>query len=496
MNRKKISEIIGNIDEKYIDEATAFASDAASEKTSERPETSGAPQRIRSRFRWEVLAACLVLFAVVGSTAMAIAAEAEEYGNALAFFEENGLSTEGLSRSEVKAVYRDITENKFSYDKTAEVIQRAVPGLEIEQSEPTPEDLENIWNNSVWMNTVPEKGKGFSFDYQYVRDETRGFDVLAKSVLQCFQDGQSVWSTEFEGLFAEDCLCTEDGISVWGFIERWASADRLYAWFSIVDSEGEIKWQKSLDHGFDIESIASVLNNGDGTWAVISRGDTRYLCLSIYDADGNETLFNKTEVGNLGIWNVARLGDGYIVQLGNLTTHDTALLYKMDRDGNITDSFSYEAEDCDYRITDMAEFGGHVYLSAYAYPVQEDEGGRHEIANILNRAFPPDGSTDITDEALTSIVRDNYTAVLLICDPEDGDLKTFYSVKGSLGGPLAVNGNGELEWDVESIASTYLSLYTSSFTVGGVSSVFRYTFDAEGTLTGRSDTGETVPYRR
>ncbi|MBQ9416119.1 MAG: hypothetical protein IJU20_04675 [Clostridia bacterium] len=55
------------------------------------------------RFGWKVLAICLTLAIVIGSTAFAIANE--------------------LNRSDVKAVYRDITKKKFSNDKTAEVLQ-------------------------------------------------------------------------------------------------------------------------------------------------------------------------------------------------------------------------------------------------------------------------------------------------------------------------------------------------------------------------------------
>ncbi len=46
---------------------------------------------------------------------------------------------------------------------------------------------------------------------------------------------------------------------------------------------------------------------------------------------------------------------------------------------------------------------------------------------------------EISSEELTPLVRDNYTAVLLVCDPEGGAPETFYSVQGSLGGKLRVN---------------------------------------------------------
>ena len=54
-----------------------------------------------------IVAACLVLAVTVSMTCFSIA-DALEYQTALSFFEENGLSTDGLSRSDVKAVYYDI----------------------------------------------------------------------------------------------------------------------------------------------------------------------------------------------------------------------------------------------------------------------------------------------------------------------------------------------------------------------------------------------------
>ncbi len=161
----------------------------------------------------------------------------------------------------------------------------------------------------------------------------------------------------------------------------------------------------------------------------------------------------------------------------------------------MTDSFSYEADDCEYYITDLEEFGGEIYLSAYSVPKQNDEGGRHEIANVLDYIFSKE-SWSISDEELTPLVRENYTAVLLMCEPDGGLPKAFYSVKGSLGGELSVNASGLLEWNVESVVSTFFSPATSSFTIGGSCKVFRYTFDTAGNLTGQTDTGETVPYRR
>ncbi len=489
MKSEKVSQIISHIDDKYIDEATVFALDSYDGTQSQSSIYGRRTEKASRRLRRGALAASLALIVIIGSAGFAVAAEVREYNHAVAFFEDNGLSTEGLSRSEVKDVYRDIIQKKFLHGKTAEVIRQAVSGWEIRQHEPTPEELAALWDKNVRMNSI--SGKGIS--YRIVHQG----DYSLKQILECYQDGEILWSAEVSGFYIDDCAYAKEETVVWGRSIFFTYSDATYGWIALVDGDGSIVWQRRLDHGFKNEYVASVLTNEDGTWAVISRGDFRYICLSCYDADGRELSFHKTEVGNYGIRNAARLGDGYIVQLWNQFSGDTALLYKMDREGTLTDSFSYEEDDFDYYITDMAEYEGRIYLSAYAVPKMQDEGLRHEIAAILDYVFSKEEVRwDISSEELTPIVRENYTAMLLICDPEGGAPKTFYSVKGSLGSDLSVRPSGQLEWNVESITTTFFSPTTSSFTIGGKCAVFCYTFDAEGNLTRQTDTGNTVPYRR
>lgn len=487
MKRDRIAGILDGIEAAYVAEASLYAPDDAAQ-----PELGKRPVR---RPRWVAAAACLLLAAALGTTALALAAEAGKYRSAMAFFEENGLPLDGLSRADVKAVYRDIVTQRFTLDKTADVLRRTVPGLEILQDEPTPEDLAALWNGTLRQDARPGRGISYRTEYLERQDEQLGFSVFDRSRLTCERDGAPLWTVEFTDFYVEDCLHTSAGTVAWGRNRTWSSAQPQYSWLALVDDAGTVRWERRLDHGFSWESVAAVLDNGDGTWAVVSRGELRYLCLSQYDAEGRELLFRKTEVGNLGVWNAVRLGDGYLIQLGNTTSHDTALLVRMDREGALLDRFTYEGEDCDYYLVDMAEFGGRIYLSAYAVPRQSDAGGRHEIADILSGMFEK-GNRNVSDEELTALVRGNYTAVLLLCDPEGGAPQTFYTVRGSLGGFLAADDAGHLVWEVQSVVSTFFSPFTSSFTIGGTCRVYRYTFAPSGALLGQEDTGETVPYRR
>ncbi|MBO4873612.1 MAG: hypothetical protein J5496_09425 [Lachnospiraceae bacterium] len=502
MKKEKISRILSEIDGKYVEEA-AMADDAALPQgaRSVSLHRGGKPSR---RFRFGLAAACLAAVLLLGTGAFALRAEAKEYQAAVQFFEENGLSTEGLSRTEVKAVYRDITTKSFTYGKTAEVIRQAVPGWEIAQEEVTPQELSKWWEQKYLTvtddpgETDPavkpflEPGIQFLSDFQGGVD-AQGNVIPEKGILSCYRDKRLVWTAEFPNRSVTGWSYFEEGTLVWG-----KDRSDFAAWMACVDEAGNFRWQRNIDHAFQFESISFALSDDDGSWAVISRGDYKYLCLTRLDRDGKELYFHQTEVGELAIWGAVRLGDGYLVHLGRSREGDYAHLYRMDHDGNITENYAFTADEYEYHIAGMTEFEGQVYLSAYTVPALKTPGfGREEIQKILDILWPMDDhGADITSEELTPLVRENYTAVLLICDPEGGTPQTFWSVKGSVGDSLSVNDAGALEWRVKRIDSSYYSPYTSAYTIGCVCSVFRYTFDESGSLIGRADTGETAQFHR
>ena len=451
-------------------------------------------------------AACLALLAAAGG---ACAAEVREYNTAVQFFQSNFLPTEGLTRSEIKAVYRDITTESFTYSKTAEVIESSLSdyptiGFEIPQDSPTPEDVEALWNykNFNGMYWVTNSSQASKEDYRIrieeKMDPSLGFEILDRCYFEKYCKDELVWSVFYTDFWIEDYVPVRDGVVVYGQTDTWSSEHPRHAWISKIDLNGNILWTQKLENGFRKEYVSAVLEHEDGSLAVFSRGELKYLCLSHLDKNGRQTDSNKTEVGNYGIWNAARFGDGYLVQLGSYTEDQYAKIVKVDPNGTITDSFSYSAGDRFYHVTDMVEFGGNVYLSAYTTPKNEDSpysGGHYEISPILDRLFE-ENRINIPSEELTPMVRDIYTAVLLVCDPDGGAPKEFYSIEGSLGGVLTLGEDGVLQWDVESITTTYFSPYTSSHSIGGTSYVYRYTFDQTGNLIGQEKTGQVTHFAR
>lgn len=446
------------------------------------------------------IAACLVLLLSIGF----VTVEAKEYQQAILFFNANDLSTDSLTREQIKAVYRDITTKSFTFDKTAQVIQRSlsvnrIEGYEILQENLTPEEVQNLWN---FKNTYLQRNSnGLHYQYrsEYKEDPLLGFEVHDKSFLEYYDGETLLWSVSFTEFWIEDYAALPDGVITWGRTHTWSSEQESYAWMAMVDQAGNLLWKRQLAHGFEDEYISAVVENTDGSYAVFSRGDLRYLVLSQFTPDGAETGSRKTDIGNYGIWNAARLGDGYIVQLGSYMTNEHSKIVKVDHDGSITESFSYGQKDAYYHITDMIEYGGCIYLSAYATPKLADEeknaGGRYEIADILNDIFDRQ-IWDISSAELTPMVANHYTAMLLICDPEGGVPREFFSVKGSLGGKLALRDTGELVWDVEQLVSTYFSPATSAFTIGGTCQIYRYSFGKSGILISQERTNEFTPYHR
>lgn len=489
--RRNFSEILSNMDARELDTLLdGIPSDPVDPTVADRLKAqvcakTGISKKRSYRRVISALAACLALAILVGFGSYAYAAEVKEYNAAITFFDEYGLSTEGLTRSEIKAVYRDITTEAFSYSKTVEVIERStdlVDGYEIPQEDPTPEDVARLWqyrNEHGWY-LAPAPSSGVYYD-------------LYQGVFSKYDGEKMLWSVDPEEFSVTGYNTVSDGVIIFGTNYEFTTGNPSYSWMEKLDPDGNRIWIQKV--GGSEDDIVAVLENDDGTLAVISRVGLYVFCLRQCNADGNVTYLKQTNIGNYGIWDAARFGDGYLIQLGNFMDNTTATIVMVDREGNLGESFSYSSEDAQYHITDMIEFDGKIYLSAYAAPIGTNGSGHSEIASVLDYLFSND-MWEIESEELTPMVRDIYTAMLLVCDPEVGTPQEFYSVKGSLGGTLAISDSGELLWDVESITTTFFSPSTSSFTIGGISYVYRYTFNESGSLVSQEKTGQTVDFRR
>ncbi len=492
--------------------------DDFNEKTIAMLESKIKPSR-KFRLKPALAAGLAVLLLSGGASAFAIAAEAREYNAAVAFFSTNHLPTEGLSRGEIKSVCRDITTGKFAHGKTAEVIQKSVGGYEISQNAPTPEDVEALWNYKNGNGNhyyIPLDTGEYRYDYTEKYDESLALYVPDKVLFGKYDGDTLLWQAELPDFSISFYTVYGDYIVLFGCSDSHSSDQATYGRLALLDQNGQILWDITADNGYQREYFEKAVCDENGITVFgmvnlpmteITQDDDRVthnystekvLEVIRYDYGGNKIQRTEKKVGShAGIWNAAKFGDGWLVQMGGYTEGE--YLLKVNADGTFADSFTYSARDAEYFINDMFDYNGKIWLSAYSVPKLDPgegtAGGRYDIAGILNPIFEHE-EFDISNEELTKRVRANFTAVLLVCDPETGVPGEFYSVEGSLGSKLSADESGRLIWKVERITDTYLSMMTSSFTIGGACDVFEYTFDESGALVNRAKTEEVTPFRR
>lgn len=496
MKEEQVSKIIGNIDEKYIKEATEFAY-----------ENGVAPAKRPVHInRGLVAAAAAVIVILLGTAVFAITAEAKDYSDAVAFFRENGLSTEGLSRAEVKAVYHDITTKSFTYGKTAEVILRTVPGIELETEKPNSAELAVLWENKNRQRDIAgygtEQGSVYNYGFDYIYGGENGNEFKGTAI-KCYKEGELLWSSEFTGFYYAECDYTEKGTIAKGSgnnAKGYSSAA-----VALLDDKGAVIWERNMDHGFTYEYLVNAFLHPDGMFDVIIGGyedQQTYLCFVQLDENGNETYYKQTLIGQNSLGVSARLGDDYLVRVSAWYESDPAHIFRIDRNGDILGEYSYTAGDKIYYILDMIEFGGKVYMSAYELKVQNENGEKSELEKYLDEILK-DGAAQVLEdgriiygspEKLGELVRANATAALLLCDAGNVTPVMFYSVKGAKPGTLSVNGQNRLAWRISVIGSIYYKPLSSSDVFDGPCKVYDYIFGEDGTLLEQKDTGLISSY--
>ena len=453
--------------------------------------------RLPRRAVW-ALAASIALFAALGVGSYAYAAEAKEYNEAMAFFEEYDISTEGLSRGEVKAVYRDITSESFTYGKTAEVIAHnmqtnSIQGWEILNEEPSAEQMSEIWAKleEKWASMIEyacdfedesfvedgveyirhklgsiEKYVGHDLNWSYTSDRMR------------FYFGQEVKDgTLGVGVIAHEASRRVKPEPAEEFKRRFTPAIMKFA------PDGSVIWTAEWDSGVPEEQISSVFEEKDGSLTVLSeRRDYEKnefaLCVSTIGADGSLKGSAVSPTGNVWICGAARYDEGFLAILYDNETMQQRVV-TIDADGRLAGEFAYSENGLDYSIKDAAFFEGKLYVAAELddYSVTE---GLYE-----NRGLKLD------EDVFTPYAKRMFTAVILVCDKDGGEPSEFFRVEGAFDGKLEVK-DGRLRWSISRIASASFTPLLGSRAVSGTASIWSYVFDENGALVESMDTGEST----
>lgn len=439
----------------------------------------------------------LIMFIfIVGLSTYAIKVDAKEYKNAVEFFEANELSLEGLTRYEIKEIYTDITTNKFKYQKTGGVIVESIksklPGYSIEIENISSSELNCVWE--LWaklrkQNDISE----VYYDYvPYMVEDNNHILEYTKYIFTKYESGKECWNLDIyysiRGYIEKD-----DCLFVYGNqLSYYSTEDVEKTYITKVSSDGEIIWQQEFK---DSNRFYKIIVNSDNSLTAFTNRTAHSSYLKIYNLNSNGDIIKSSEnyFKDYSVENVVKLKEYYLVYLED-REYNTKF-EKIDFDGVVEAEFSYQDEKYRYFFTDMIEFDNQVYLSAYAVPYFDEPlnwGG--EIKSLLDILNEMDYDT-ITDEYVLNLFKDHYKAVLFICDKNNGDLKTFYTVDSAMGSNFLIE-NGNLIWNVEYFENMAYSVATSSFTFGGVTRVYNYMYDEKGRFIGVNKTDDLRIFRK
>lgn len=540
--KRELNDILNELDENELDEAlSGFGGDLLPRDESEailkeacrRAGITGEKRKGSLRIGrrgWIALAACLALIIALGAGSFAYAADVREYNNAVAFFSENGLISEGLTRGDIKAVYRDIKTGVCTYSRTAEVLVRSertdlVPGMSFPAQSERPSGSEQqaglelhyaSYSDSIrlrsWRNTRLVEGSNVSgsiFIDSYIEEYT-GSGYEEKVLWRYTTDRMVIWSEKrvADGVLAIGTL-PYDQANALSDIDADEPEEPGGEEFDLsllrkkytpavmkLSKEGELIWFCSWDNGFDPgrngERIDEIVENGDGTLTVFSsfyKTDADYnmtetkFIMGVIDEAGNYSLRSASDTEELIRARYAvPFGQGFIAVCDFTPSFTTGLpaeqrIVTVDPEGRLSEEFTYGENGLEYDLYDIEVFGGRLYVSAIA-------------CGELFERFVENGElvAEIPDEEFTEAVKECYTAVLLVCDTVGGAPELFYQVEGSCGYDLEIS-EGRLEWKVESIFSARFTPGLNSRTLDGKTKVYKYLFNEDGSFAEAVDTG-------
>lgn len=490
MNDNKIKNAFESMNENELEELlSGFRAESLDELTKKRIAKSafvkaGSPARERaarpriSRRAMIAIAACLALVIALGAGSFAYAAEAKEYKAALAYFEENGMSTEGLSRSEIKEVYRNfrISASEEGPNGEKKEHETSIGGVSFPADAAAPaDDDEFVHADSRWSrirNGHRERIGGS-------RDED-GVITLIK-----YLDDAPLWSctVEPQKLSFITAFLIDDGTVILGAIPNDETEPSIKAAMLISD-DGTEMWFREIGEGREVRAVGAP----DGSVAFFS--------LVNEDPYENNGILRVTRIAQNGevlcaadnftgmpvvVGEVYCFGEGFIIT-GFDAIGAEQRLYMIGADGHINANADYALDGWECTVCGVKEYGGKVYVSVNA--------AAEEFIDTAGSDMDP----ATTDEEALEFTINSTKALLLVCDSAGGEPRIFYEAEGSMGIDLDVNEKGELEWTVWSTCAAKVepNMPAEDDECYGIKATFRvykYRFAEDGSFIERFDTG-------
>lgn len=414
------------------------------------------------RFAPKALAAAAVAAALLlgGLSGYAIADENAEYKMASEYFAANSIPTDGLSRGELKKVYRDITLGTFSYEKTEEVMAK----LSVEQQT-------LLLGGAAKPDEAQKAKSGYCVGY------TDALETIVK--VMSYSEGELLWEREISSeqqLYELILLPVPQGVYV-------CSKDSG-GYAALLSPEGDVVWQRETSAS---EYQAAVVSDGGLLiFGARNSGDTHRLVTTRFSPSGEELDKSDSPMNcYFRVKAAVKTGDGYALGCWLADSREVKL-FLIGSDGAPRESLSYSENGETYEITDIEAFGGSIYLSANKRETADFDAAYAEAA---------DGSYcdefGISLPEMTELFRSRYSAVLLRCS-EQGVAEKVYGIASAQSGSLELEGD-RLVWQLYSIEDALsVPMAINSRRIDLAAAVYALSFDESGALAGTTEVGETI----
>ena len=421
-----------------------------------------------------IVAAALVaaLSVVLGIYAYA---DAKEYNEAVEFFAETGYSVSGMTRADIKTLYRQIKKSAVSYSEngrsTASETENGVMGTDL----------------SGYDVVVKSEKAGRTF-YLYSMDAAVFLFGKGKSRFTMYENGKLAFTYVTDKIMINNYNVISDGIILSGnllYIEN--NAPVHYGSVLKLDFNGKLLWHLdfSEENGFDSKVMSGyAIENADKTLSLfctrfeIQKDENGEIIRDYKDApiynfyvvsveiskDGKLLGTRENQIPHqLDIQLVIKFDGGY---LAKVNSSGTQTFVKFAEDLTMTDKIVYSESGYKYFINDMCEYKGKLYLSVdrmktgYDSYVGEKHTNTEKGAIMFSHIFEGVDESDLPLYALTGpdklyVTNEVFgctSAMLLVCDTLEWNPAEFYSVDGAFSGELTVT-DGRLVWNTNNIYS-------------------------------------------
>lgn len=462
--------------------------------------------------RKKVMLLTAASLAIMAATTLGgfIAVEATEYGDAIRYFDENDISAEGLSRSQIKEIYRDITTvttdyttnlittNPVNYDGSSgrvpapdeSVLQsiNRVPGNEISYNN----RIENRVGDFISDEETVTNGISYDFGVEYNNDDSR-YTYVRK-----IKDGIQQWEAIVKNVGLDYMENVSSGVIIYGttpFKENKGEFEVTKPAAAMIDeNSGEVLWYTEFEKEAESDYPDAIVENNDGTFTMFSQvtdgevdwtGEEQdvihYLVVRTFDKSGKLVEKNKVQTGQyFSLEHISAYGNGFLAEVWtDYSLNHSAIIAQFDKSGEIIKTFQFASENVDYEYISFSEYNGKIYISARERPKE----------SMYSKI-----SITMTPKEILPYMKDEFTAVLLVCDPKSARPSKMYSVKGAFADEINIK-NGMLCWNVQRILSAeYMPWSSSTLLFSGYEFLYTYQFNPQGKLVNEEKTGKVDEY--